>query len=51
MIAIVEGTVTVAAVLERVIVPLLLGALLSVTLQVEELPPLNVAGVHVTLDI
>jgi len=46
-----EGTVTFAAVLARAMLPLLLGALLSVTLQVEELPPLKVVGMHVILDI
>ncbi len=51
MIAIVEGTVTFAALLERRMLPLLLGALLNVTLQVEELPPLNAAGLHVMLVI
>jgi len=49
VIAIVEGTVTLAALLERRMLALLLGALLNVTLQVEELPPLNVAGLQVTL--
>jgi hypothetical protein len=48
-IAIVEGTVTFAALLERVMLPLVLGALLSMTLQVAELPRLKIAGLQVTL--
>lgn len=44
-----DGTVTFAALLERAMLPLALGAPLSVTLQVEELPPLKVVGLQVML--
>ena len=51
VIATEAGTVTLAALLERTMLPLLVGAALSVTLQVVELPPLKVAGLQVTLVI
>ncbi len=49
VIATEEGTVTLAALLERVMLPFVAGAPLSVTLQVEEAPPLKAVGLQVTL--
>ena len=47
VIATEDGTVTFAELLERVMLPLAVGAPLRVTLQVEELPPLKVVGLQV----